>query len=215
MYFAAALFNTKECLFNMAIAKELENLGHKIYLPQRDGYNYGELNAQLPDHLSETEKSKAVAWIIYLSELGKVQQSSVILANMDEPLDPGVLIEIMYAKQSGIPTIGYRCDSRTPFGATQSWNFGMHFFPLFNCDYFISLGNVNTGSVEDSEKLIKDLAEQINAVLKDFKPRISAQKFEDIKAMASSLIPEEVMKLSDLPLEDLVEKYLRIRPKLE
>lgn len=85
----------------------------------------------MPDDFSEEDKSKAVAWIIYLADLAKLAKGTVCLANLDEPLDPGVLIEIMYAKQLNIPTIGYRCDSRTPFGASQSWNFGMHFFPLF------------------------------------------------------------------------------------
>jgi len=33
IYFAASLFNTKECLFNVAIAKQLEGLGHQVYLP--------------------------------------------------------------------------------------------------------------------------------------------------------------------------------------
>ena len=81
--------------------------------------------------MSDQEKSKAVAFIIYLADLNKLFQASVCLANLDEPLDPGVLIEIMYAKQLGIPVVGYRCDSRTPFGAINSWNFGMHCFPLF------------------------------------------------------------------------------------
>jgi hypothetical protein len=31
----------------------------------------------------------------------------------------------------GIPVIGYRCESRAPFGHANEWNFGMHFFPLF------------------------------------------------------------------------------------
>lgn len=131
IYFAASLFNTKECLFNVAIAKKLENLGHKVYLPQRDGFEFSQLTQLLPDHFSESDKSKAVAWIIYLADLAKLSRGTVCLANLDEPLDPGVLIEMMYAKQLGIPTIGYRCDSRTPFGASNSWNFGMHFFPLF------------------------------------------------------------------------------------
>lgn len=114
-----------------------------------------------------------MAWIIYLADLAKLSKGTVCLANLDEPLDPGVLIEIMYAKQLGIPTIGYRCDSRTPFGAALSWNFGMHFFPLFQCDYFISLGNVNTGSVEDSERLIHQLVQQIDDIQNNLKPRVS------------------------------------------
>ena len=87
------------------------------------------------------------------------------LANLDEPLDPGVLIEIMYAKQMHIPVIGYRCDSRTPFGASQSWYFGMHFFPLYQCDKFIQLSTVSISSKEESEKIINELAEEINDLL--------------------------------------------------
>lgn len=81
--------------------------------------------------MSEVEKSKAVATIIYLRDLHHLQDSRICLANLEEPLDPGVLVEITYAKMWGIPCIGYRCESRTPFGHDDEWNFGMHFFPLF------------------------------------------------------------------------------------
>lgn len=33
--------------------------------------------------------------------------------------------------------------------------------------------------------------------------------------MASGLIPEDVIKLSELPLPELVEKYLKMKPDLE
>jgi hypothetical protein len=106
--------------------------------------------------------------------MAKLSKATVCLANLDEPLDPGVLIEIMVAKQQGIPTIGYRCDSRTPFGAAQSWNNGMHFFPLFQCDYFIDIQNVNTSCFEDSDKLLSDIVSQIDDLLKDLKPTVSS-----------------------------------------
>jgi hypothetical protein len=178
------LFNTKECLFNVAIAKKLETRGHRVYLPQRDGFEFSQLTSLLPDTFTDTDKSKAVAWIIYLADLAKLSSGSVCLANLDEPLDPGVLIEIMYAKQLGIPTIGYRCDSRTPFGDSVSWNFGMHFFPLFQCDYFISLGNVNTGSVEESKILIDSLVKKIDEIQSNLQPRVTSQKFEELKTIA-------------------------------
>jgi hypothetical protein len=44
---------------------------------------------------------------------------------------------------------------------------------------------------------------------------VSAQKFEDIKNMANGLIPDDVIKLSELPLPELVQKYLNLLPKLE
>ncbi len=135
------------------------------------------MTQKLPAHYNDQERSKAVAWIIYLADLAKLSQGTVCLANLDEPLDPGVLIEIMYAKQLGIPTIGYRCDSRTPYGAPQSWNYGMHFFPLFQCDYFISLANVNTGSVEESEKLMTELVNSINDITINLESKVASQKF--------------------------------------
>lgn len=44
--------------------------------------------------------------MVYLIDLGKfLYESPVILANMDEPLDPGVLVECMVAKEMGKPVI--------------------------------------------------------------------------------------------------------------
>ena len=44
----------------------------------------------------------------------------------------------------------------------------MHFFPLFQCDYFIDIQNVNASSIEDSDKLLSDIVHQIDDLLKDF-----------------------------------------------
>ncbi len=106
----------------MSLAQKLESMGHEVYLPQRDGFEFSDLTKKLPQDMSEIEKSKAMCWIIYLADLQQLSKGSYCLVNLDEPHDPGVLIEIMYAKQLNIPTIGYRCDSRTPFGAPLSWN---------------------------------------------------------------------------------------------
>jgi hypothetical protein len=38
IYFASALFNTKECLFNIELCNRLEAKGYKVQLPQRDGF---------------------------------------------------------------------------------------------------------------------------------------------------------------------------------
>ena len=46
------------------------------------------------------------------------------------------------------------------------------------------------------------------------KPTVSLQKFEDIRAMANGLIPDNTLKLSELPLPELVAKYLELQPKL-
>ena len=155
-----------------------------------------------------------MSWIIYLADLSKLSKGTVCLVNLDEPQDPGVLIEVMYAKQLNIPTIGYRCDSRTPFGAPKSWNFGMHFFPLFQCDHFIQLQNVNTGSVEEADKLILELATKVDTIMREKKQPVTNQTFDDIRKVAAELIPD-VRRLSDIPLQDMVSKYMGMREKLE
>jgi nucleoside 2-deoxyribosyltransferase len=42
--------------------------------------------------------------------------SDILIANLDEPIDPGVVVEILLAKELKIPVIGYRSDLRSPFG---------------------------------------------------------------------------------------------------
>ena len=73
------------------------------------------------------ERSKAYAQIVYMIDIGKfIFESDVILANMDEPVDPGVVIECMVAKEMGKPVVQYRTDSRGPYGGLGDFNKGMH-----------------------------------------------------------------------------------------
>lgn len=60
-------------------------------------------------------------------------QSDFVLANLDEPIDTGVLTEIMMAREMNIPVIGYRSDLRTPFGDLNSFYKGTHYFALYPC----------------------------------------------------------------------------------
>ena len=72
----------------------------------------------LHTHLkTEHDISRATSWIIYLLDLGRfLYGSDVCIANLDEDLDPGVIVEIMFAKMMGKPVIGYRTEMRTPYG---------------------------------------------------------------------------------------------------
>lgn len=142
LYFAAALFATRECIYNIELANYIESKGYPVMVPQRDGFEFNEhcqrlLHEYFPDIES---RSKAFSWVIYLIDLGKfLYESEVCIANMDEPLDPGVLVECMIAKEMGKPIIQYRTDSRNPYGNTGEFHKGMHFFPLFPCDHFVYL----------------------------------------------------------------------------
>lgn len=132
----------------------MEEKGYSVFLPQRDGLellNVSEL-LQSEFKLSPDEVSKCYSWLIYLIDLGVfLANSDVCLACLDEDLDPGVLVEIMYAKMMGIPVIAYRTERRGPYGQPSNLHGGMHFFPYFNCDKFISFPEDRLRSVESGQ----------------------------------------------------------------
>jgi hypothetical protein len=98
---------------------------------------------------SEQEIASATSWIIYLLELGHfLYGSAVCIANLDEDLDPGVIIEIMFAKMMGKPVIGYRTEMSTPKGKQTECHSGMHFF-LHSHDKIINFPNDYIGSNQD------------------------------------------------------------------
>lgn len=113
--------------------------------------------------VSEEEISLATSWIIYILDLGHfLFGSDICLANMDEVLDPGVIVEIMFAKMMGKPVIAYRTESRTPFGKSMECHSGMHFFCYFPCDKMINMPNEFLGSVQDGQNIVDRLAKEID-----------------------------------------------------
>jgi len=76
--------------------------------------------------------------VIYLADMGWfIPKCRVILANIDEPLDPGVLVEIVHARARGKRVIGYRTDVRSPYGTLNDPLRGVHFFPAYQCHSFL------------------------------------------------------------------------------
>jgi nucleoside 2-deoxyribosyltransferase len=139
VYPAAALFNARETFFNSALVDSLENLGYKTNFPQRDGFEFGNLREAFKDKLPENEINSAVLNVIYYLDMGiLLPESDVILANLDEPLDEGVVVEASYAKLMGKFVIGLRTDIRTPYGSGGDDFGAMHFFPAYQCHKFIS-----------------------------------------------------------------------------
>ena len=45
VYLSASLFNERETRFNLDLAKNLEQKGYQVILPQRDGFEYKALRA--------------------------------------------------------------------------------------------------------------------------------------------------------------------------
>ncbi len=138
IYPAAALFNARETYFNSQLVDRLEELGYKTNFPQRDGFEFGNLTKALSGKLQPDQIDFTVQNVIYFLDMGVfVPKSDVVLANLDEPLDEGVVIEASYAKLMGKFVIGLRTDVRSPYG-TPNGNFGgMHFFPAYQSHKFI------------------------------------------------------------------------------
>jgi len=115
IYPAAALFSGRETAFNSHLVEGLENAGYKTNFPQRDGYEFGNLSKILSKNMEETKVDTAVQNIIYFLDMGVfLANSDVVLANLDEPLDEGVVVETAYAKMMGKFVIGLRTDVRSP-----------------------------------------------------------------------------------------------------
>ena len=104
-----------------------------------------------------------VGWIIYLVDLGCfLNTADVVICNLDEPLDPGMIVEMMFAKMTNKPVIGYRTEMRTPFGRMEDFNNGCHFFCYFPCDAYIFLSNGSMNNSNEGKSLVSCFGHQID-----------------------------------------------------
>ena len=139
LYFAAGLFNGSDKTFNVFLNNELERRGNRTFLPQRDGFEFGRLENELKNFLSSEIVPFAVNDIIWTLDIGKfVTESDFTLAKCDEPLDPGVDVEMCAAHFLGKGVIGYRTDVRSPYGSLETPSRGIHPFSEMMSDVFIS-----------------------------------------------------------------------------
>jgi hypothetical protein len=156
IYFAAGLFNAPDTFFNAHLVAKLEKLGHKVDFPQRDGFEFGRLHNSLSKVLKPEQVPDAVQNIIALLDLGYfIPRNEVVLARMDEPLDPGVDIEVAVGHFLAKFNLAYRTDVRAPYGSMGDRFAGGHFFPLFMCDSFIHCPLPNRTPKESEEGLQK------------------------------------------------------------
>lgn len=152
LYFAASLFNLADLHFNASLAEELENY-FTIALPRRDGFEFSKLHEVLEEIVEKREVENVANHLIYYLDTGfLLPNCDFCLARLDEPMDPGVDIELMEAKEMRIPRIGYRTDIRTPYGSLSNEVRGAHFFPAYNCDLLINFATTNR-TKEDTGRL--------------------------------------------------------------
>jgi nucleoside 2-deoxyribosyltransferase len=106
IYLAAPLFNERERAFNQALAHALEELGARVFLPQRDGALLVEmLSAGLPQSVAERR--------VFLQDTEAMRVANLGVAVLDGAVvDDGVAFEIGYLSALGTPCIGLQTDVR-------------------------------------------------------------------------------------------------------
>jgi nucleoside 2-deoxyribosyltransferase len=214
VYFASALFSSREQLFNREICRRLESgeFGDfRVLLPQRDGFEFSSLGQRLArsssQKLSPRQLSLAVETIIYTLDMGVfLTAADGVVAVLDEPLDEGLLVEISYARQLGIPVVGVRTDARTPFGSPGDPLGGIHFFAAFQCNDFIAAPP--SGSAETLDDLVRSIAESLRSARCSERGRIdplleaaAKQLFQGFKALDQDLH-------DNAALDRIVDNYL-------
>ncbi len=216
IYFAASLFNGRETYFNSLLTEKLEDLGYKVILPQRDGFEFGRLTEALSEKLLPEEIGPAVQMIIYLLDMGIfVPKSNIVLAILEEPQDAGVDVEIAYAKMIGKFVIGLRTDVRSPYGSISEPLGGMHFFPVYQCDVFIR-HYMPSKTVKEREEQLTDLLEKVNQAIKTAETKQESIEINSDINRAAKLLFEGIDDIhSEEGLEKIVLRYLEHKKELE
>ena len=167
IYPAAALFNGRETHFNSHLVEGLEEIGYKTNFPQRNGFEFGNLAKALSGKIQQNQIGSAVQNVIYFLDMGVfVPTSDVVLANLDEPLDGGVIVEASYAKLMGKFVIGLRTDVRSPYGIPTDNFGGMHFFPAHQTHHFIR-HYMPAKTPEERNEQMNSLVQKIDNTIKN------------------------------------------------
>lgn len=223
MYFAAALFNGRESYLNSKLTEKLENKRYKLHLPQRDGFEFTDLSKALEGKIKSKDREKATSSIIYLLDMGKfIPESDVVLANLDEPLDEGVITEITYANALDKFVVGWRTDSRSPYGKPGGPLQGIHSFPANQADKII-LHSMTSKTSEEGEEQLNSLVEKIDEVISEGK--FKDQGLPDYVCSNPNLYsPIEKAKIlfdgmndihSEKGLEKIASRYINNKEELE
>jgi nucleoside 2-deoxyribosyltransferase len=109
IYFAAPLFSDAERRYNEYVCGLLEDAGHSVLLPQRDGF-------ESVDALYEREgieTTEDVMAAIFDIDRAEVLEADLVVAVLDGlATDEGVAVEMATAYDHDIPVIGLHTDLR-------------------------------------------------------------------------------------------------------
>lgn len=216
VYIASAMFNDRENLVNTLVAEKFEESGFKVFLPVRDGFVFSHLAESVSKLVGSDRVESIVQNIIYLLDIGHfVNKSDFIIANLDEPIDPGVVIEMVYAKLSGKSVISFRTDVRSPYGNSNDIFGGAHFFPIFQSDVHIhvkSSGKTSRELSESIEHLVMNSIDQISTL--ENNSENNSNLIEKVNSYAKVLFDGVENIHSNEGLEEISKRYLEIEKEL-
>ena len=120
IYFAGPLFNQAERDFNLKLAMTMEQHGHTVFLPQRDGLGKDDFNpvSMLGTGMSEGEISR----LVFTTDRDRVLEADVLLFVLDGRIpDEGACVELgiaygqKYVLQKSTLLVGLHTDWRWAF----------------------------------------------------------------------------------------------------
>ena len=102
IYLAGALFSEAERRWNLDLCRQLEGRGWRVFLPQRDSQQPGEV-------AGSSERAEA----IFQANLGGLKGCRVVVAVLEgAQVDDGTSWEVGFAYASGTPVFAIRTDFR-------------------------------------------------------------------------------------------------------
>ncbi|MFV1951004.1 MAG: nucleoside 2-deoxyribosyltransferase [Nitrospinota bacterium] len=115
IYCAGPLFNTKEKEEMHEIAFILEENGFKVFLPQRDGFEFANLSQAFNElGLSKKDANLLLNKAIFTLDVFQVLNSNGLVLNINGRVpDEGALVEAGIAWNAGKKVVIYKNDART------------------------------------------------------------------------------------------------------
>ena len=207
IYHAAELFNLPARLFNEKLVDSFESNGLKVFSPQRDGFEFTQLENSLREKKISPELiEQTISTVIYAFDIFSIYKSDLIIARFDEPQDPGVDTEVLVANSLKIPVIGYRTDVRSPYGSTNDKNGGMHSFPIRTSEVFI----IQPSSLlikKDFEDLTSSILKNINEINSTKRTNLDIPEFLQPTIKIASLLFDGIGNLhSPKGIEELISR---------
>jgi nucleoside 2-deoxyribosyltransferase len=220
IYHAAELFNGPNTRFNAEITEGLEKMGYEVFSPQRDGFEFIELEKTLSLYLPPEKIEDASRKIIYSWDMRRISISDVVIARVDEPQDPGVIHEIDIAGALGVPVISYRTDVRSPYGNVLDTFGGMHTFPIESSVALIRVFMSSKTLVEakqDMKKLIVALHDELSKIINNRDPntQVRTDYIQKVLAVGDILFTGIDDIHSSEGMQEIAQRYVEFSEILE